>query len=302
MPVIGHEKIISFFDRAIEGGKLSHAYCFSGCGSVGKRKIAKAIAAKIFGVEEEKLSSHPDFFCVERARDKKSGQLKKEVSKEQADGIKHSLQKKSWSAGGHQIVIVDEAELLNEESSNALLKTLEEPGGKNIIFLLTENDDTFLPTIKSRCQIFYFSLTPEKKIAEGLEKIGYDRKIADEAASFAWGRPGRAINFAADKDALAEFKKQMEILEKIVGEPFYRKMKEIEYIFEEKDEAVSVSEKLEKIFEVWTMWWRNKMLGDKNEENKKQAAKMIDKLKDAKIFLKQNINPKLLVEQIVLGF
>ena len=137
--LIGHAKILEFFENALKSGSLSHAYCFVGQGQVGKRTLAKILAAKILKTDLSKLSCHPDFYYLERIEDEKTGKLKKEISIAQARYLKTHLIGKSWS-GGYKVVIVDEAELLNEESSNALLKTLEEPKAKTIFFLLTENE------------------------------------------------------------------------------------------------------------------------------------------------------------------
>ena len=67
--------------------------------------------------------------------------------------------------GSYRITIIDDAELMTMEASNALLKTLEEPAEQNVFLLITSNEETLIPTIKSRCQAIYFSILDSKSIA-----------------------------------------------------------------------------------------------------------------------------------------
>ena len=60
--IIGHEKIVNFFDSAIASGNLAHAYCFIGGDQIGKRAVVKYLSAKILGVDESKLANYPDYF------------------------------------------------------------------------------------------------------------------------------------------------------------------------------------------------------------------------------------------------
>ena len=134
------------------------------------------------------------------------------------------LQNRSW-LGGYQITIIDEAELLNEESGNALLKILEEPGERNVFFLLTEDDASLLSTVRSRCQLFYLPLVAVEEIFNELKKLGHDENIARASAAIAWGRPGRAIGFAESPEERENYLKEVARWEKTLDEPFYLKIK-----------------------------------------------------------------------------
>lgn len=70
----------------------------------------------------------------------------------------------------YKIYIVDEAEKMNEQAQNALLKTIEEPPEYGIIMLLTNNLEAMLPTILSRCIAFHLKPVDNYKIVEFLEK------------------------------------------------------------------------------------------------------------------------------------
>ena len=343
MKIIGHEKIIAFFDDVIANGALSQSYCFVGSEQMGKRATARHLAAKLLKISEEQsrrsgrdpdftsgLDTHPDFYYICRQIDEKTEKLKKDISIAQARQIKEKLGRKSWF-GGYQAIIIDEAEMLNEESANALLKSLEEAGKQRVFFLLTADDNELLPTIRSRCQMFYFSLVDIKTIEDGLIKLGYDGALAAEAAKLSWGRPGRAIRLVSDEEARKNFNAEIERWQKIeglpatpatapdmpdgsrggrgglawrAGVPFYQKIKVVEDLFNEKADNFRASEKLSNALETWMVIWREKLLEKLKTGDKLsilQAAGLVDNFKKAQILLAQNINPRLIFEQILLS-
>jgi DNA polymerase-3 subunit delta' len=192
--IIGHQSIINFFEEVFKSGHLHHAYTFVGPNQIGKKVVAYHVGATLLATIPEKINQHPDFFYLERMVDEKSGKLKKDITVEQARNFKTRFQAKSWS-GGYQVIIFDEAEFLNEEAGNALLKIIEEPPAKTIIFLLTSNEQALLPTIRSRTQVVHFLSVPEQEIQEALERMSCSKERAQELARISWGRPGRALDF-----------------------------------------------------------------------------------------------------------
>lgn len=302
MPIIGHAKIISFFDKVIANGALSQSYCFVGSDGVGKKTTARYLAAQILNVSDKQLDTHPDFYFITRQIDEKTEKIKKDISAAQARQIKEKLGRKSWF-GGYQVIIIDEAELLNEESGNALLKNLEEAGGQRVFFLLTSDDSELLPTIRSRCQMFYFSLVDAKAVEAGLIKLGYAEALAAESAKLAWGRPGRAVMLATNDELRNNFNAEAERWQKIEDAPYYQKIKAVEDLFNEKTDNLRTSEKLSSALETWTVLWREKILEQIKNSNSSALATvgLIDNFKKAQILLAQNINPRLVVEQILLS-
>ena len=102
--------------------------------------------------------------------------------------------------GSARVFVIEEADKLNEESSNALLKTLEEPPATTHIILITARPASLLPTIRSRSQVVRFSPLPAKEIEEfmvkGRKRSGEEAKLAAQLAS---GRPGLAAEFNLDE-------------------------------------------------------------------------------------------------------
>ncbi len=307
MEIIGHEKIIAFFDKVIANSALSQSYCFVGSDQTGKRTAARYLAARLLKIAENKLDTHPDFYYICRQIDEKTEKLTKYILINQARNIKKRLGNKSWF-GGYQVVIIDEAELLNEESGNAMLKSFEEAGGQRVFFLLTSDDSGLLPTIRSRCQMFYFSLVDGKAIENGLIKLGYDSALATESAKLSWGRPGRAIMLASDNEMRQNFNAEIERWQKIEAAPFYQKIKAVEDLLDDKKDPIRASEKLSSALETWMVLWRGRILdtigvgAKKNRLSLSQMANLIGSFKKAQILLAQNINPRLVVEQILLSF
>jgi DNA polymerase-3 subunit delta' len=102
--------------------------------------------------------------------------------------------------------IVDEAEKMNEQASNALLKTLEEPSPTTYIFLITSRPDSLLPTIRSRCQMLRFAPIETERIEKYLiEERAFSHDEARLASRLARGSIGRAVSIN-----VREFREQRE--------------------------------------------------------------------------------------------
>ena len=240
MLIIGHEKIISYFDNVIASHAPAQSYCFVGSDGVGKKTTARYLAAQLLKVSDKQLDTHPDFYYICRQIDEKTEKIKKDISVAQGRQIKEKLGRKSWFCG-YQVVIINEAELLNEESGNALLKNLEEAGGQRVFFLLTSDDSELLPTIRSSCQMFYFSAVDARVIEAGLIKLGYAEALAAESAKLSWGRPGRAIALAGNDELRNNFNAEIERWKKIEGAPFYQKIKAVDDLLDDKKDTIRVS-------------------------------------------------------------
>jgi len=305
--IIGHEKILNFLEKALENKVLSHAYCFVGPDNVGKRTVACHLASKILNTEPEKLSTHPDFLHLTREIDEKKGKLKKDLSVAQAKQVRNFLQNRSWFENGTRITVIDEAELLNTEAANALLKTIEETSDDSLMFLLTTDDKALPATVRSRCQVINFDLVSDRDILSGLKKLDFGDQSAKEATNLAWGRPGRAVQLLQDSELLQDYKSELERWRKMLTQPFYAKLKNVEDLFDDKHQSRG-KEKIKRTVDVWIMLWREfllKQVMDNHGDVKissKNVLSIIDDLRAVQGYLNRNINPRLLMEQILLKF
>lgn len=298
MQFIGQSHITSYFDLAVKNGKLGQAYCFVGASQIGKRTFANILAAQILNVDLDKLKFNPDYYYVERLEDEKTEKKKKEISVEQSRELREKFYNRSW-LNGYKIAIIDEAELLNEESGNALLKIIEEPPAKSIIFLLTENDALLLPTIRSRCQMFQFAPVSDVEIEKLIKSVS-DINDTKEIVELSWGRPGRALDLCNNFELYSQSLKEKNRWEKIVSAPIHERWKEMDEVLSEKGGLVKTKEKLDPILDFWIMLWREKMLSEKTFDDKYRI--IIDEIKNIKNLLNANVNPRLAIEQLLTKF
>lgn len=157
------QKQFNLLYNAFSQNRLSHAYLLSGISGLGKTDFAREFSG--FLLCEKNLlpacgnchackkfiaKSHPDFLFIQP--EEKSKVIKIDQIRELSEKISRTAH-----AGGYQVVVVSPADSMPVQAANALLKTLEEPNGKVIIFLI-DNQEHLLPaTIMSRCQKIVFS-------------------------------------------------------------------------------------------------------------------------------------------------
>jgi DNA polymerase-3 subunit delta' len=189
--------------------QLSHAYLFHGPSGTGKRTAARSFAATLLArgqadeadVERRVLSGvHPDMTWVEPrgAHDILVDDVRKQVVREVA--------LRPFEASKRVFVIAD-ADRMNEESQNALLKTLEEPSPFAHFVLVSSAPGRLLETIPSRCRPVRFGPVPPERIAELLVAEGMDASLANACARLSGGDVSKARRLGgegADQRAEAE--------------------------------------------------------------------------------------------------
>jgi len=160
--MIDRESILQKFKEACKGGILAHAYIFAGPGGAGKRKTARAVAAEILGIDEERLPLHSDYIALERGGERGE----KEIRIEEVRELKSRLALTS-AFGGWRVAIIERVELLSREAASALLKVLEEPGKRTVLIMTADRLGAVLSTVRSRAVRILFP--PSKKSStEGL--------------------------------------------------------------------------------------------------------------------------------------
>jgi len=166
--VIGQQRPIRMLQQAIGSDRLSHAYLFAGPDSTGKRLTAKNFA-KALNCEDIQNGKNPADCCDKCPSCKKIDSLnhvdivwlepETKIGSIKIDGVRglqSTICLKPYEAK-YKVYVILESDMLTEEASNALLKTLEEPPRNSILVLTTSNANRLLDTIISRCQMVKFS-------------------------------------------------------------------------------------------------------------------------------------------------
>lgn len=186
--VIGQDHVARTLARAVETGKVAHAYLFSGPRGTGKTSMAKILAKALNCVEGP--TAAPCNHCA-RCREINEGSAFDvlEIDAASNRGIDEIRALRDTVAvlpvaARHKVYIIDEAHMLTKEAANALLKTLEEPPEYAVFILATTEPERLPVTIISRCQRYEFRRISVASIAAHLLRIAErsEFSLTEEAA------------------------------------------------------------------------------------------------------------------------
>ena len=318
--IIGHEQIIEHLQNAITMDKISHAYILNGPDKTGKKMIAEAFAMTLQCEKKEKdpcLECHsckqainynqPDIIYVQH---EKPNTISVDDIRNQ---VNRDIDVKPYGSR-YKIYIVDEAEKMNVQAQNALLKTIEEPPAYAIILLLTSNADAFLPTIRSRCVTLNLKVVPDKMIKKYLmEQRNVPDYQADVCVAFAQGNVGKAIALASSEDFNELKSAAVQLMKRIKDIDLYELTEAVKQISEFKLQ-------INDYFDIMMIWYRDILLykatldvnglifKDEVYDIKKQASKssyngietILGALEKAKLRLNANVNFDLVMELLLL--
>lgn len=185
----GHEQARRWFQTAISRNRLGSTFLFVGKEGIGKRTFAKLLAKSLFCESSSKkilsfcgqcpacvqvdAGTHPDLIEIGKPADKSSIPVELLIGPPEArmrQGLCHDIRLKAYY-GGRKVAILDDADLLQEEGSNCLLKTLEEPPPGSVLILVGTSEQRQLPTIRSRSQIVRFRSLSIQQTFEVLKRI-----------------------------------------------------------------------------------------------------------------------------------
>lgn len=224
--LVGHQKIASWFRTAIQQGRLGGSFLLVGSPGIGKRTVANLLARTLLCVSSDPqemnpcgkcqacvqvdAETHPDVVRVSKPADKTFIPLELLIGPADArmqEGFCRDLRLKPM-AGCRKVAILEDADFLNEEGANCLLKTLEEPPPGAVILLVGTSEQRQLPTIRSRCQIIRLgplSVDDATKLLRDVQQI----ESTDDQIRDAIEISGGDMNVAArllgeDADSLRE--------------------------------------------------------------------------------------------------
>jgi len=315
---MGHEELKDRIQKALRDDQLAHAYIFEGVQGVGKSLMAEAIAAALLcevNIEEAcgtcpsclkmASSNHPDYEII--LPDGAS------IKNKQMEVFQEFIMLKPYT-GKRKIAVVRVAHSMTLSAQNRILKVLEEPPHYAVIIFITDQLAGMLPTIKSRCQSVSFQRLSKENISRYLVKNHEVSEIdALMYATFADGSIQRASHSIAD-EAFVELRSGViQFTECLI-------QKKTAKAFDWASEMEGQKEKLETVFDLMKLWFRDIMLlkngaqddllfnADHLETLKKESYRMtlgqsveiLERIERARAQLKSHVNVGLLLETLIL--
>ncbi len=203
--------------EALRAQRLHHAWLLTGPPGVGKATLAYRFARRLLaGVPPEgaglalppehpvfrrvAAGTHADLLTIARAWDEKRKRVRGEIVVDDVRRIGDFFHLTAVE-GGRRVVIVDEAEEMNRNAANALLKFLEEPPPRALLMLVCNAPGRLLATLRSRCRRLALSRLPADDVAALLARHAPELSAPDRAqvAALAEGSPGRAARLIAEQ-------------------------------------------------------------------------------------------------------
>jgi len=220
--------------------------------------------------------------------------------------------------GRYKVYIIGDADKMNEEAANALLKTLEEPPPQTVLILLAPDPTSVLPTIASRC--VQVPLRPIKRadIAEGLiKRYGAEQEQAERLGALAGGRFGWAVNMLADRSSLEERSRALEEMALLSGGTIADRVNAATRYAKQFTDA---RQQLYASLDLWEGWWRDVLVVNSGAHDLvtnvdqlgalqglarrvpvEKAYAAIALIQQTRQQLAENVNPRLALEALVLN-
>jgi DNA polymerase III subunit gamma/tau len=187
--IVGQQHVTRTLQNAIQSGRVAHAYIFSGARGVGKTTTARILAKALNCVQGPTPSPcNVCDSCREIASGSSLDVLEIDAASNRGiDQVRELREMVRYApvGGRHKVVILDEAHMLTDEASNALLKTLEEPPEKVVFVMATTQPEDLGETIRSRSQHFHFRALSFGEIVSALQDIASKEGLTIEPGAIA---------------------------------------------------------------------------------------------------------------------
>lgn len=230
--IAGQTVALTHLKNALKKDQISQAYMLIGEPGMGKKTIAESFAESILCEERKpgeyehcgkcrschqvETGNHPD--CIFVTHEKPNLISVDEIREQLVSDVEIKPYQDS-----KKVYIVPDAEMMNEQAQNALLKTLEEPPEYAVIILLVANADLMLPTLLSRSIKLPLAPLPDQVIEEKLIKdYNIQKYRTSSIVKFARGNLGRAIEMSENDDFIEDKNTASDIMKKVVKTESYQ--------------------------------------------------------------------------------
>ncbi len=344
-PVLGQERAVGTLRAGLRMNRISHAYLFTGPEGIGKRTLALAFAMTLNCQAEPAQGqeypdrpcgicpscsrllrwAHPDLIETNlqtqaQAMGETGGKAKGAPAKElRIESIREMQSTVGLTPylGRWKVYMIGDAERMNEEASNCLLKTLEEPPAHTVIVVLAPDEVSVLPTIASRCFVVPLREMSRAQVAGALKSYWeVDHERAQLGAALSGGRLGYAVSLLSDGDALERRRRALQELSVLSAAHINDRVNSAaQYARLFTDARSEVYELLQH----WETWWRDVIATQSAPElvtnvdqldvlkslarkySTRSALDAIALVQDTRRQLLENVNPRLALELLVLG-
>ncbi|MFA5023532.1 MAG: AAA family ATPase [Patescibacteria group bacterium] len=317
-PAIGNDQAVEFLNRSLLSAKIAQTYIFVGPDDLGKSTIALAFARNLQGDCE---GFNSDLHILEPLPDKKN------ISIEQVREFIKMLNLSSF-LNSYKIGLIKGADSLTVEAQNALLKTLEEPKEKVIIILLLSEEESLPKTILSRAQVLYFYPVAAPIIYDYLVKnYGANRSLAKDLANLSLGRPLKALHFLENPEVYKDYLKNAVGWLSFWNLDLNGRLSALDKLFSDKTYSRAASERALDNLLLAEGLLRDLLLLSLGQKERLQHSSLMPELEktlaildertgqlsgptilekmkliaQAKEYLRGNVNPRLILEQLVIN-
>jgi len=328
--ILGQAGAVDWLTRAYQADRLPHGLIFAGPIGVGKATTARALAAlmlceKPSGVKAcgkcsacvaFEAGNHPDYHVVTkeliRYHDKtgKSKGIDLSIHVLRPELLEPASRKSVM--GRAKVFVIEQAESMNPQAQNALLKTLEEPAGRTAIILLTDQPGALLPTINSRCQVVRFGALSDDVVRKGLEHRKIEPKLAARAAQLTEGSLGLAFKWIDDGVVTAAEELISQIDAALAGTPpdelpGWMKKAADAYADKqlERDPLASKDQAMREGLNLYLTLAANRMRtalqSDVDADALERVCTAIDFVARAELYLDANVNTALVLQQLSIA-
>ena len=202
--------IYKTFINAIKEDKLSHAYLLVGNPGTPLKEVATYMAKSLICDDPNPLAcnncisciridhnNYPDFIIFDGSKDES-------IKKKDVDSVESQFQRTPIERKGVMVYIIHLVENMTLEAVNGILKFLEEPRPNVYAFLTTNNENSILPTIVSRCQTMHLKLIDSKLVIKEATEFGVPLEDA-ELLSFFFNDSELILDYLKDEEQSAPY-------------------------------------------------------------------------------------------------
>jgi DNA polymerase-3 subunit delta' len=328
--VVGQDRAVALLKHGLAKGTVAHAYLLVGPPHVGKMKLAINLAQALNCESDEApcgeciscqkivAAKHPDVQIISLPANQNSAEAKPqvEIGIDQIREMQHSANLPPFE-GKYKVFVVDGVELMSHEAANCLLKTLEEPVGSVVFVLLTTSDQLLPATVVSRCQrleLFPLTLDAVEDVLRGEHSIEPARSKL--LARLCRGCLGWALLATLDESLLTLRAERIDRMLDIIGSNADERFA---YATQMATQFSQNRGEVQQVLDLWLDWWRDLLLVKVGLSERitnvdrlawlvdmaegyrlAEIRSVIDHIQAAATKLRQNANPRLVLEVLML--